>query len=122
MGIHAIEKRQLSAKGMLEKIRSAFEKIPEPPRSTRGLKSNISAADCLIDLLHNQGSVDFSVLLSRFSSQIRGVISTTSILPHEFDSKIGQNNPKTRANPWLCKRSNVRSSSIWIEISFFIAV
>ena len=96
MGIHAIEKRQLSAKGMLEKIRSAFEKIPEPPRSTRGLKSNISAADCLIDLLHNQGSVDFSVLLSRFLSQIRGVISTTSILPHEFDSKIGQNNPKTR--------------------------
>src|SRR3990167_4993176 len=49
-----------------------------------------------IDLLHNQDSVDFSVLLSRFSSQIRGVISTTSILPHEFDSKIGQNNPKTR--------------------------
>src|SRR3989338_512313 len=48
MGVHAIEKRQLSAKGMLEKIRSAFEKIPEPPRSTRGLKSNISAADCLM--------------------------------------------------------------------------
>ena len=44
-------------------------------------------------------SVDFSVLLSRFSILFRGVISTFRILPPEKESKIGQNNPKTRRNP-----------------------
>ena len=48
MGIHSTEKKQLSAKGMLAKIRSVFEKIPEPFRDQRGLKSKISLADCLM--------------------------------------------------------------------------
>ena len=66
-------------------------------RSASSLESTeVTEEENTIDLLHNQGSVDFSVLLSRFLSQIRGGISTTSILPHEFDSKIGQNNPKNR--------------------------
>ncbi len=41
-------------------------------------------------------SVDFRVLLSRFSIQISGVISTCRILPLKFESKSGQNNPKKR--------------------------
>ena len=48
MGIHSTEKNHLSAKGMLSKIHSIFEQIPEPPRSPNGLKSNISIADCLM--------------------------------------------------------------------------
>lgn len=48
MGTHSIEKKQLSARGMLQKVRSAFQKIPEPPRDTRGLKSKIPLADCLM--------------------------------------------------------------------------
>ena len=43
-------------------------------------------------------SVDFRVLLSRFLIQIRGVISNLRILPPEFESKIGQNNPENRRN------------------------
>jgi hypothetical protein len=45
MGVHSIEKRQLSAKVMLAKIRSIFENIPEPPRDSRGLKSEISLSE-----------------------------------------------------------------------------
>jgi hypothetical protein len=48
MGIHSVEKKQLSAKGMLAKIRSTFTKIPEPPRDMRGLKSKIPLSDCLM--------------------------------------------------------------------------
>lgn len=48
MGVHSTEKKQLSARGMLSKVRSAFEKIPEPLRDTRGLKSNIPQPDCLM--------------------------------------------------------------------------
>src|SRR3984957_14379209 len=48
MGIHSVEKKQLSARGMLEKVRSAFAKIPEPLRDTRGLKSRIPLVDCLM--------------------------------------------------------------------------
>lgn len=48
MGVHSVEKKQLSAKGMLSQIRSIFEKIPDLPRSSRGLKSKISLADCLM--------------------------------------------------------------------------
>lgn len=48
MGIHSVEKKQLSARGMLKKVRSAFEKISEPPRDNRGLKSKIPLADCLM--------------------------------------------------------------------------
>jgi hypothetical protein len=38
MGLHSIEKKQLSARGILAKIRSVFSKIPEPIKDTRGLK------------------------------------------------------------------------------------
>jgi len=48
MGVHSIEKKQLSAKGMLTKVRSIFNKIPEPQRDNRGLKSKISISDCLM--------------------------------------------------------------------------
>ncbi|HUD01429.1 MAG TPA: transposase [Rhabdochlamydiaceae bacterium] len=48
MGVHSIEKSQLSAKGMLAKVRSIFEQIPDPPRDPRGLKADISLPDCLM--------------------------------------------------------------------------
>jgi hypothetical protein len=46
--------------------------------------------------LQNSGSVDFRVLLSRFSVFFQGVISTLRILPPEKKRKIGQNNPENR--------------------------
>ena len=49
MGVHCIEKKQLSAKRMLTKVRSIFNKIPEPQRDNRGIKSNISIPDCLAE-------------------------------------------------------------------------
>src|ERR1700689_3667548 len=48
MGIHSIEKKQLSAKGMLKIVRREFSEIKEPPRDNRGLKSKIPLADCLM--------------------------------------------------------------------------
>lgn len=48
MGIHSVEKKQLSAKGLLEKIHSTFKNIPDPPRDPRGLKPRISLSDCLM--------------------------------------------------------------------------
>lgn len=51
MGVHSVEKKQLSARGMLEKVRVAFAKIPEPPRDTRGIKSEIPLNDCLMSAL-----------------------------------------------------------------------
>ncbi len=48
MGLHHVEKKYLSAKGLLQKVRHTFEKIAEPPRDPRGLKSKISIADCLM--------------------------------------------------------------------------
>lgn len=48
MGIHAAEKKQLSARGMLGKVRAAFAKIPEPSRDSRGIKSKIPLVDCLM--------------------------------------------------------------------------
>jgi hypothetical protein len=48
MGVHSVEKSQLSAKGMLAKVRSVFEDVPEPSRDSRGLKSTISIQDCLM--------------------------------------------------------------------------
>ena len=48
MGIHATEKTQLSARGMLEKVRCVFNKILEPPRDSRGQKTKISLSDCLM--------------------------------------------------------------------------
>ena len=48
MGVHSVEKKQLSAKGMLAKVRSIFEKTPEPPRDPRGVEPKISLTDCLM--------------------------------------------------------------------------
>ena len=48
MGLHSVQKKQLSAEGMLATVRSIFSKIPEPQRDTRGLKSNIPLLDCLM--------------------------------------------------------------------------
>jgi hypothetical protein len=48
MGIHRVEKKKLSAKGMLQKVRSIFSKVPEPTKGARGIKSNIALADCLM--------------------------------------------------------------------------
>jgi len=48
MGLHSVEKKQLSATGMLKKIRSIFEQVPEPDRDPRGLKAQISLTDCLM--------------------------------------------------------------------------
>ena len=51
MGIHTVEKKQLSAKAMLRKVRSVFEGISSPPRDSREKKSKISLADCLMSAL-----------------------------------------------------------------------
>lgn len=48
MGTHCVEKKQLSSKGMLTKVRSIFSEIPEPQRDTRGIKSKIPLVDCLM--------------------------------------------------------------------------
>lgn len=48
MGVHSVEKKQLSATGMLQKVRSIFEEIPDPPRSPQGVKAQISLSDCLM--------------------------------------------------------------------------
>lgn len=51
MGVHSVEKRQLSAKGVLAKVRSVFKQIPEPPRDSRGIKPAIPLVDCLMSAL-----------------------------------------------------------------------
>lgn len=51
MGLHSVQKKQLSAEGMLAKVRAAFSKIPEPPRDVRGLKPGIPLVDCLMSAL-----------------------------------------------------------------------
>ena len=48
MGIHSVEKKRLSAKGMLQKVRSVFNQVPEPSRSSKGVKTRISLPDCLM--------------------------------------------------------------------------
>ncbi len=48
MGIHSVEKKQLSATGMLQKVRSIFEEVPEPQKSPRGVKARIPLSDCLM--------------------------------------------------------------------------
>ncbi|MGZ3634245.1 MAG: hypothetical protein ACXVAJ_07965 [Parachlamydiaceae bacterium] len=48
MGLHFNEKKHLSAKGLLTKLRSVFSQIPEKQRDTRGLKSKIPLVDCLM--------------------------------------------------------------------------
>jgi hypothetical protein len=51
MGIHSAEKSQLSAKGMLAKVRSIFKQLPEPARDPRGIKPDIPLVDCLMSAL-----------------------------------------------------------------------
>jgi hypothetical protein len=48
MGLHSVDKKHLSAKGMLAQVRAEFAQIPEIERDTRGLKSKIPLADCLM--------------------------------------------------------------------------
>lgn len=50
MGLHVIEKKHLSAQGMLTKVRSIFKQI-EPLKDPRGAKTEISLADCLMSAL-----------------------------------------------------------------------
>lgn len=73
MGIHSVEKRQLSAKGMLAKIRSLFEQIPDPPRDSRGIRPKISLADCLMSGLAVFG-LKFSSLLQFDQAFNKGTI------------------------------------------------
>ena len=51
MGTHSLEKKQLSAAGILRKLRSIFEKIPEAARDPRGVQAQISLPDCLMSAL-----------------------------------------------------------------------
>jgi hypothetical protein len=51
MGVHSIEKKHLSAQGMLSKVRHRFELVSAPPRDPRGLQSKITLADCLMSAL-----------------------------------------------------------------------
>jgi hypothetical protein len=51
MGLHTVEKKQLSAKSMLAKIRSIFSEIPEPKRDPRGLRPTFPLTDCLMSAL-----------------------------------------------------------------------
>lgn len=51
MGIHAVEKKQLSVRGMLAKIYPLFKKIPEVRKDPRGLKVAIPIVDCLMSAL-----------------------------------------------------------------------
>ena len=48
MGIHSVEKKQLSATGMLQKVRSIFKDVPEPPKGPQGAKTQIPLSDCLM--------------------------------------------------------------------------
>ena len=73
MGIHSVEKKQLSATGMLQKVRSIFEKIPEPQRSPQGVKARISLPDCLMSGLAVFG-LKFPSLLQFDESQEEEVI------------------------------------------------
>lgn len=51
MGVHSVEKKHLSAKGMLAKIRSVFKEIPDPAKDCRGSKPKIPLVDCLMSAL-----------------------------------------------------------------------
>jgi hypothetical protein len=74
----------------------------------------VAAATPFKRLSTNSVSVDFGVLLSRFLIQIRGVISISRILPPEFESKIGQNNPQKRRNlsSWTVSKSRTQEEAV----------
>ncbi len=73
MGIHSVEKKQLSAMGMLQKVRSVFEDVQEPSRSPRGVKAQISLPDCLMSGLAVFG-LKFPSLLQFDESQEEAAI------------------------------------------------
>ena len=85
MGIHSVEKKQLSAKGMLQKIRSVFDQVPEPPRSSKGVKAQISLPDCLMSGLAVFG-LKFPSLLQFDNSQEEEAIR------HNLKALYGINN------------------------------
>jgi hypothetical protein len=82
MGVHSIEKKQLSAKGLLQKVRSIFAKIPEPPKDNRGLKSKIPLADCLMSGLALFGLKFPSLLQFEESSNDAAVKHNLNTLYH----------------------------------------
>ena len=45
MGVHSVEKKQLFATGMLQKVRSVFDQVPEPPRAPQGIRPAISLSE-----------------------------------------------------------------------------
>jgi len=73
MSVHSVEKKQLSATGMLKKVRSVFEQVPQPPRSPKGTKARISLPDCLMSGLAVFG-LKFPSLLQFDESQEDEVI------------------------------------------------
>jgi hypothetical protein len=73
MGVHSVEKKQLSATGMLQKVRSVFERVPEPSRRPQGIKARISLQDCLMSGLALFG-LKFPSLLQFDESQDDGAI------------------------------------------------
>lgn len=73
MTLHPIEKKQLSAKGMLQKVRSVFEQVPAPQKKPQGVKKQISVADCLMSGLAIFG-LKFPSLLQFDESQEEEVI------------------------------------------------
>jgi hypothetical protein len=73
VGIHSIEKKHLSAKGMLEKVYSIFKQIPEPAKDSRGAKPEIPLVDCLMSGLALFG-LKFTSLLQFDESRDEEVI------------------------------------------------
>lgn len=73
MGIHFVEKKQLSATGMLQKVRSIFEEVSEPPRSPRGVKARIPLSDCLMSGLAVFG-LKFPSLLQIVKTAAKNII------------------------------------------------
>jgi hypothetical protein len=46
-----LERIDLSAKGLLRKVRSIFDQVKEPQKGTQGIKKNIGIGDCLMSAL-----------------------------------------------------------------------
>src|SRR3990167_3956162 len=85
MGTHSVEKKQLSANGMLQKVRSIFEEVPEPQRSPQGVKARIPLSDCLMSGLAVFG-LKFPSLLQFDDSQ------EEAALRHNLKTLYGVNN------------------------------
>ena len=89
MGLHSTEKKQLSAKGMLQKVRSVFEQVSAPLRSPRGVKAQISLPDCLMSGLAVFG-LKFPSLLQFDESQ------ESDAIKHNLKTLYGVHNATLR--------------------------